>query len=163
MRLFTIGIWTSANDWIILSTRRCRRVTVIRDIQPHQGRLTIEAVFSVITTLPKMSKLDIAGRSIHSHIYSIVSSNSDFKLQSSCHSTSPFAHLSPHITRLWYVALSSLNSLTKSSTSRPVTTAFSESDADPTNADARASERSSCAVVACRRRMSRNWGVNRCR
>lgn len=89
-------------------------------------------------------------------------------IQSSLHATCPDAHRSPHITRLWYTFLRSLNSFTKSSISFPLpfplpfTGEVGRSvDEDCTNTEASASDWSSWAVVACRRRIKRNWGVNR--
>jgi hypothetical protein len=52
--------------------------------------------------------------------------------------------------------------LTKSSTSLPLAGVAAVSDeVDRTKEDASASERSSCSVVACRRRIRRNCGVKR--
>src|ERR1700737_1475287 len=90
------------------------------------------------------------------------------ELQSSLQATCPEAHRSPHITRLWYTFRSSLNSLTKSSISFPLPLPFPFAgdvgrsvDEDCTKAEASASDSSSWAVVACRRRINKNCGVNR--
>ena len=89
----------------------------------------------------------IWSKSTHDHASSLLAD----------HPIRPNDHASPHITRLWYVFRGSRSSFTTSSTSFPLAGVAAGSDeVDRAILEDSASEWSSCAVAACRRRIMRN-------